>query len=79
MTDLDAQVKRMFLNRLRSLFNIDSAQLPELSASEWPRFRDDPVKFLMRAGDAQTDAIWREVERRQRLTLHAEPAMQAAE
>jgi hypothetical protein len=54
-----------FLNRVRSLSNIDQDQLPELSADQWPRFRDDPVRFFTRADDTQADAIWREVEKRQ--------------
>lgn len=77
--DLDAQVKRMFLNRLRSLFNIDRHMLPELSEDEWRQYRGSPVNYLMRASDAQTDAIWREIERRQRRPVRTESAQQAAE
>lgn len=74
MTDLDQQVKLMFLNRLRSLFNIDRHALPELSAEQWPKFRDAPVDYLIRADDGQADAIWREVERRQRRPIHEQQA-----
>lgn len=56
-----------FLNRLRSLFGIDSYLLPELdSKRDWPKFRDDPPRyFINRADLTQQRAIWREVERRQ--------------
>ena len=54
-----------FLNRARSLHNIDRDQLPEMTDGEWPIFRDDPVRFLMRADDFLAAEIWREVERRQ--------------
>lgn len=54
-----------FLNRLKSLFNIDADQVPELTREQWYAFRDDPVRFLLRASDAQAASIWREVEKRQ--------------
>jgi len=55
-----------FMNRVRSLYNIDRHWLPELSASEWRAFSADPPRFLVvAADDAQAAAIWREVERRQ--------------
>lgn len=80
MTDaLDAQVRRMFLNRLRSLHNIDHHYLPELTDGEWISFRHNPTEFLIRADDTQAAAIWREVERRQRRPIRTEPAQQAAE
>lgn len=60
-----------FLNRVRSLHNIDRYHLPELTADEWPGFRDDPVRFFMHANDTLADAIWREVEKRQRATVAA--------
>jgi hypothetical protein len=59
-TDLHA-----FLNRVRSLFNIDRDMLPELDRDEWRSFRDDPVRFFMGAADWHAEAIWREVEKRQ--------------
>ena len=58
--------KDEFLNRVRSLFNIDAHRLPELSEEQWGRFRDDPPRYFIQADDPQGDAIWREVQRRQR-------------
>lgn len=58
--------KAAFHNRLRSLFNIDGFLLPELSREEQRAFVNDPVRFFIKAPDAKADAIWREVERRQR-------------
>jgi hypothetical protein len=55
-----------FLNRVRSLFNINRDKLPELNEQEWAEFRDDPPRyFINRADLPQLRAIWREVERRQ--------------
>ena len=54
-----------FLNRLRSLWNIDGWQLPELNAKEQAAFMTDPTRFLIRCNDAQAAAIWREIEKRQ--------------
>jgi hypothetical protein len=64
-----------FLNRVRSLFNIDGDQLPELDRDEWRSFRDDPVRFFMRADDWQAAAIWREVEKRQARRVVPPPAL----
>jgi len=58
-----------FLNRARSLHNIDHVWLPELNGDKWIAFRDDPVVgeySISRRSLAA--AIWREVERRQRRT-----------
>ena len=55
-----------FINCVKSLFNIDSDLLPELTAFEFARFADDPVRYYIRASDEQADAIWREIEKRQR-------------
>ena len=55
-----------FKNRLRSLFNIDGFLLPELSRDQQYEFVRDPVRYLIRTDRAQSEAIWREVERRQR-------------
>lgn len=60
-----AMPRAAFLNRVRSLFNIDADELPKLDRDEWRSFRDDPVRFFMRADDWQAAAIWREVEKRQ--------------
>lgn len=54
-----------FINRLRSLYNIDRDRLPELGHDEWVDFDSDPVRYLRRANDDHAAAIWREVEKRQ--------------
>lgn len=53
-----------FMNRLRSLFNIDADQVPELANRRI--FLANPVEYLIRADDTQAAAIWREVEKRQK-------------
>jgi hypothetical protein len=57
--------KRAFLNRIRSLYNIDGYLLPELGKEQQSQFLRDPVRFLLNADEAQSDAIMREVESRQ--------------
>jgi hypothetical protein len=57
--------KRAFINRIRSLYNIDGDQLPELAVEQQSKFLADPVRFLLNANDAQSDAIMREIEGRQ--------------
>jgi hypothetical protein len=57
-------------NRLRTLYNIDRHQVPELTDAEWPKFRDDPPRFLARCPDTLADAIMREVEKRQRPAIN---------
>lgn len=57
--------QRAFANMLRSLFNIDGYQLPELTSEQQLAFVRDPVRYFIRAGKAQQDAIWREVAKRQ--------------
>ena len=54
-----------FRNRIRSLSNIDGYLLPEFLHDERAAFLRDPVGFFLRANDAQADAVFREVERRQ--------------
>lgn len=54
-----------FIDRIRSLYNIDHYLLPELTDEQWIEFRDDPPRYLIRADQAQADAILREVEARQ--------------
>ena len=54
-----------FLNRIRSLSNIDGDLLPELTTEQQSRFLLDPVGYFLQADDAQADAIMREVENRQ--------------
>jgi hypothetical protein len=69
MTDRDYD----FLNRIRSLYNIDHSLLPELNDQQWPEFRDDPSRYLINTDLAQKKAILREVERRQKVTQGNEP------
>lgn len=57
--------KSEFLNRVRSLFNIDGIFLPELTNDERRAFVRDPVRYFMTADRHQSDAIFREVENRQ--------------
>ena len=59
------RVRLLFMNRLRSLYNIDHHPLPELSLEDWLEFRVDPPHYLMRADKIQVEAIWREIENRQ--------------
>ena len=55
-----------FINRVRSLYNIDHHLLPELSDQDWKEFRDNPPRYYINSADCiQADAIWREIERRQ--------------
>lgn len=57
--------KSDFLNRVRSLFNIDGFMLPELTCDQQDEFLRDPVRYFIRTDKTQSDAIWREVEKRQ--------------
>lgn len=57
--------RHRFLNRVRSLFNIDGHLLPELTPAQQAAFMADPVRYFMRCERVQADAIWREIERRQ--------------
>lgn len=54
-----------FLNRVRSLYNIDRHLLPELDDMQWISFRDDPPRYTINTDKVQKEAIWREVEKRQ--------------
>ena len=58
--------KRAFINRIRSLFNIDGYMLPELTGQQQLEFLRDPVLYFLNTDEAQSDAIMREVESRQR-------------
>jgi len=62
----ESMEKRAFVNRIRSLFNIDGYLLPELSKDQQSQFLRDPVRFFLNADEAQSDAIMREVESRQK-------------
>ncbi len=64
--------KADFLNRARCLFNIDGDLLPELTDEEQWIFVRDPVRYFIRADKRQGDAIWREIEKRQRVEPVAE-------
>lgn len=57
--------KRAFTNRIRSLYNIECHLLPELDRVQQSRFLSDPVQFFLKATEAQSDAIMREIEARQ--------------
>lgn len=54
-----------FDNRLRGFSNIDGHLLPELTPEQQREFVRDPVRYYINTDKAQSDAIWREVERRQ--------------
>jgi hypothetical protein len=55
-----------FINRVRSLYNINHDRLPELNEREWREFCDDPPKYLINLADKkQAEAIVREVQKRQ--------------
>jgi hypothetical protein len=58
--------KRAFINRIRSLFNIDGYTLPELTREQQSAFLRDPVRYLLTTDEAQSYAIMREVENRQK-------------
>lgn len=56
-----------FVNRVRSLYNIDWPLLPELREEDWRDFRHDPPRYLITYADKiQLNAILREVENRQK-------------
>ena len=56
----------VFKNMLRSLFNIDGYLLPELTGDQQRDFVRDPVRYFMGTDKTQSEAIWREVDKRQR-------------
>lgn len=58
-----------FLNRVRSLYNIDRAQLPWMTDSQWMGFRTDPARFVIRCSDNVADRILEIVEKRQATTI----------
>ena len=57
--------KHAFANRIRSLFNIDSHLLRELSGEQQSRFLADPVRFFLNATEEESDVVMREIEARQ--------------
>lgn len=58
-----------FINCIRSLYNIDWELLPELSDQDWPKFRDNPPRYLTHTDKTQALAILREMEKRQEKPL----------
>lgn len=55
-----------FLACVRALHQITRDQLPELTDDQWADFHyGDPALFFLLINDAERDAIWREVEKRQ--------------
>jgi hypothetical protein len=79
---VDQMEKRTFINRIRSLYSIDGDRLPELTREQQATFLANPVRFLLEANEAQSDAIMREVEARQipvsrRPELAAQPVAEA--
>jgi hypothetical protein len=64
--------QQAFANRLRSLFNIESYLLPELTLAQQHAFIFDPTRYFIHACDEQADAIWREISKRQ--VTNTEPA-----
>ena len=53
-----------FDNRLRALWNIDYNRVPELSETQWVKFRDNPPLFWVTCDDDTREVIWREVQHR---------------
>jgi hypothetical protein len=62
---VDRVQKRAFMNRIRSLRHIEGYMLPELSPRQQSEFVRDPLQYFLNADDDQSDAIMREVEKRQ--------------
>lgn len=52
-----------FHNLLRVLHGIDLSEV-EFLGDRWPKFRDDPVRFFLRADDETAREIWLAMERR---------------
>lgn len=67
-----------FINRIRSLHNIDHDQLPELTDRQFFLFQYEPARYLIRADDTQAAAIWREIEKRQKPVPDASADLLAA-
>jgi hypothetical protein len=55
-----------FINRVRSLYNIDGFMLPELTKEQKTQFIADPPRYFINTDNTQREAIWREIARRQR-------------
>ena len=66
MASTDEEERRVFVDRLRSLYFIDGHQLPELTEEHQAQFIRDPAGYLRNYADrVQSLAIWREIEKRQ--------------
>lgn len=52
-----------FRNAICKLGFLDHSDVPFLSDDEWPKFRDDPVRFFLRCGDEQAERIWTAMSR----------------
>jgi hypothetical protein len=61
--------KQEFINRIRSLYNIDGHLLSELSSQQQLAFLRAPVTYFLETDETQSDAIMREIERRQNSAL----------
>lgn len=55
-----------FVNRIRSLWNLDWDDVSFLDRADWIDFRDSPVRFITRCDDQTRDRIYAAVEARQR-------------
>lgn len=57
---------REFHNGIRVLFNIDmdEATAAGVEPHQWPMFRDDPVRFFLRADDETAEKLFAVVEKR---------------
>jgi hypothetical protein len=56
-----------FTNALKAMFNIDADKLTEIERDQQKHFIADPVRYYIRASEAQHAAIWREIKKRQRI------------
>lgn len=70
---MDTQDMKRFLNRIRILYNIDAHEIDGameaagcriLTSEDWQAFRDNPVRFLIRADGPTQRALWSIVQRR---------------
>jgi hypothetical protein len=65
-----------FHNRLRTLLNLDHADVAFLSSSEWTKFQTDPFRFFIRCDDTTARRLWAAIETRQRHAAVLELATQ---
>jgi hypothetical protein len=50
-----------FLNRIKRLNFVETEDVPNLTESQKERLLSDPVRFFIRAEDAQQAAIWEKI------------------